>query len=104
MKKLEISINCGEETCASKPGEFCTYFGTTKFGQMATCCLFPSPQEGGKAWTILEVKDGWSMRCKACLDSTVDKKNITRYTKCPQCGSTCHDRYGCYDCDWVESK
>ena len=31
-----------------------------------------------------------------------------RYTQCPKCGSSricfwmCRDRYGCYDCDWVE--
>jgi len=31
-----------------------------------------------------------------------------RYTQCPECGSSricfwmCRDRYGCYDCDWVE--
>ena len=39
-----------------------------------------------------------------CQKQTTNK----RYTQCPKCGSAricfwmCHDRYGCYNCDWVE--
>jgi nicotinamide riboside transporter PnuC len=44
--------------------------------------------------------------------NVVDKKPTTNkpHTQCPKCNSsricfwTCHDRYGCYDCDWVEEK
>lgn len=29
---VRIAIKCGDQTCASEPGEFCKYMGTTHFG------------------------------------------------------------------------
>ena len=66
---LTIEIECGENTCASKPGQFCKYMGSVKFGQVPVCCLFPSEKE--TSWTLLEEKDGWVQRCKPCIDSIV---------------------------------
>lgn len=63
---VQIEINCGEKTCASQPGEFCKYLGTTRFGTIYVCILFPS--EAG-AYTVLEDADGWLQRCPACLEA-----------------------------------
>jgi hypothetical protein len=63
---LKIEIECGEKTCASEPGKFCFYFGRVKFGQVPTCCLFPSVDQ---PWIRLEDKDGWVQRCEVCLKS-----------------------------------
>lgn len=51
----------------------------------------------------------WERIKKYCYEA-LNKANNTRFTQCPKCGSsrlcfwTCHDRYGCYDCDWVEAQ
>lgn len=37
-RTLELKINCGEKTCASKPGEFCRFF-LHSFGT-PSCFLF----------------------------------------------------------------
>lgn len=45
----------------------------------------------------------------AFAEENLRQTNNTRFTKCPKCGSDricywhCHDRYGCYNCDWVEA-
>lgn len=65
--KLDLTIECGQDTCASEPGEFCQ-FTTTRpgsFGRKAYCRLF---------FTDLYDKDGWLQRCSACK-----KLNVTRY-------------------------
>ena len=31
--KIELEIECGEETCASEPGKFCRWFGSKSFGR-----------------------------------------------------------------------
>lgn len=66
-KTLRIKIVAGEHTCASKSGEFCKFFGTTRFGTLPVCWLFPSPTDG---FTVLEEKDGWTQRCAACKDAS----------------------------------
>lgn len=65
-RRLELTIRCGERTCAAAPKQFCPYFGTRKFGQVPMCRLFPT--QTGSA-TVLEEQDGWTQRCQACLDS-----------------------------------
>lgn len=63
MTIIKIKIECGETTCASKPGEFCKFLGASHFGTRPQCRLFPS--DG--ASTPLKEKDGWVQRCPACL-------------------------------------
>ena len=67
MKKtLSIVIESGEKTCASSVGEFCRFIGSIKFGQIPVCILFPS---GKDSFTVLDTKDGWTQRCKDCIES-----------------------------------
>lgn len=66
-KKLAIDIECGETTCASKPGTFCRFRGSKKFGQLPCCMLFPDPTTMA-AYTELEEIDGWIQRCANCLE------------------------------------
>ena len=68
MKKiLNIEIDCGDKTCASKVGKFCKFVGHKKFGQISLCILFPDSKTD-EIYTILEDEDGWIQRCQACLD------------------------------------
>lgn len=64
--KLTLTVNCGKTTCASKPGRFCRFFGSRKFGQVPICTLFPD--ELGTN-TFLQEQDGWVQRCPACLEA-----------------------------------
>jgi hypothetical protein len=64
-----ISFECGEVTCASSPGEFCKYFGTTGMGQNAVCRLFPPKDD---SHTVLNeavggMFSGWTLRCADCI-------------------------------------
>jgi hypothetical protein len=63
-KILAIAAKCGETTCASEPGKFCEHKGTVYYGTKHVCRLFPSAEN---AYTVLEEKDGWLLRCEACL-------------------------------------
>lgn len=75
-KILAISAPCGEFTCASEPGKFCHNKGSIKYGQIGICRLFPSTDE---AYTVLEEKDGWLLRCDACLIAErVNNANIIK--------------------------
>ena len=64
---LTIDIECGVDTCASKKGKFCKFFGSRKFGQIPVCTLFPSDIS---TFTKLEEKEGWTQRCGACKEAT----------------------------------
>lgn len=72
MRKLAINIECSKENCATEPGKFCKFFGTMRFGTEAICMLFPSENNKvSKSGSHTELKmgdDGWTKRCKACLD------------------------------------
>jgi hypothetical protein len=66
--EIRLEIECGETTCASRPGEFCEWFGTRKLGQIPICTLFPTPGSSKHPLTRdLEEKDGWTQRCPECL-------------------------------------
>lgn len=61
MRYLTIhkAIDCGETTCASKPGEFCEHLRYDIVNdQKADCMLFNMP---------LRVVDGWVQRHRDCL-------------------------------------
>lgn len=64
MATLRIPITCGEKTCASEPGKFCTFVGTNHFGTVWVCTLFP---DGEATSTTLVEEGGWLQRCEACL-------------------------------------
>lgn len=49
-------IDCGENTCATKPGKFCKYFVHDPVEY--ECYLFKC---------ALKERDGWIMRTKMCL-------------------------------------
>lgn len=69
-KILRIEIKCGENTCASAPGEFCRFLGSVKFGSVPVCMLFPSETE---SYTFLKTDTGtpmgWVQRCAACKEA-----------------------------------
>ena len=44
MKTIKFELNCGEFTCAAKPGEWCQFLGAKKFGSIPTCLLFRDDQ------------------------------------------------------------
>ena len=78
-KELRFSIECGELTCASRPGNFCKYLGSKNFGARLVCSLFPEEWRGSldsSHTTLNELpsgpRKGWIGRCKACLEQ--DKK------------------------------
>ena len=74
MPLLQISIDSGDQTCASAPGKFCQFFGSIKFGQIPVCRLFPDQESNGtqESYTILEdnTNSGWTKKCQACLDAS----------------------------------
>lgn len=63
-KILAVTIKCGETTCAIEPGKFCEHNGAIFYGTKHVCRLFPSEEN---AYTRLEEKNGWLLRCDACL-------------------------------------
>lgn len=69
---LRFPIECGEKTCASEPGKFCSFLGGTNMGITPVCRLFPSVD---RAYTILEDKDGWVQRCESCLTQGVGENH-----------------------------
>lgn len=71
LKILQLEINCGETTCASKPGVFCKYLTTSRFGQQFNCQLFSEVDDRGR---LIELKEhqsgnlkGWIARHSNCL-------------------------------------
>jgi hypothetical protein len=58
MKKIiKFEIECGEKTCASKPGEFCKFLS----GYFLDMCILFDER-------LFENDDGWVARCKECLE------------------------------------
>jgi len=53
---IKIEIECGEKTCASKPGEFC-HLLMASLNNKNSCYVFGP---------LIE-KDGWVLRHKDCL-------------------------------------
>ena len=71
---LQISIDCGETTCASEPGKFCAFVGSRRFGSIPVCMLFPDPNSTYKTpggTTNLMTLNGWLQRCPECLKATL---------------------------------
>jgi hypothetical protein len=60
-----FNIDCGETTCAVRPGYFCSLLRTNMRGE-GFCFLF------GKLWE----KDGWLQRHKSCLALANTDKSI----------------------------
>jgi hypothetical protein len=80
MTIIQFEIKCGEESCAREEGKFCRFLGSRKFGSVSVCLLFPSKNPGRKesgASTSLEEKNGWVLRCLACLDA--ETSGCTRF-------------------------
>lgn len=65
MRALKVPIECGEETCASKPGKFCSWLRTQRFGSEAICQIFS--EWGYKRRIPLDFENGWTMRHPECL-------------------------------------
>lgn len=63
--KLEIKINCGEKTCASKPGNFCNFLGVRNLGTKSCCLLYT---DHGSPLELFENDNRWIARCQPCLD------------------------------------
>jgi hypothetical protein len=72
MKKkiLRIEIetsSCNENRCADNisEGKMCKYLGSTKFGLIPVCMLFPSDEN---AYTELKQgDDNCTLRCEDCM-------------------------------------
>jgi len=71
-KTLTVKIKCGEKTCASKPGKFCSYVGTAGLKAIPVCRLFPTADN---SYTVLKTTGGdplgWLLRCPECLKAEV---------------------------------
>ena len=67
---LSFDIDCGETTCASKPGCFCKYLYTKHFGQVPFCNLFQQ-QLGNSRDDGL----GWVLRCPDCLATATKEES-----------------------------
>jgi len=57
--KVSLTFTCGEKTCAIKPGEFCRFLRTRRFGQHFFCNLFEK--------SLVE-NDDWLQRLPECLE------------------------------------
>jgi hypothetical protein len=68
-RQLRIDIECGEESCASKPGKFCQYVVVTRMGSCFHCQLFSKMGEGKHGLEQLKEKKGWLQRHPDCLGS-----------------------------------
>lgn len=68
-KNLNISITCGEKTCGSDIGEFCEFLRQTHSGQKWLCGIFGTDAE--EYTILLKGKDGWLLRCAACLHKEI---------------------------------
>jgi hypothetical protein len=64
---LHIEIDCGDKTCASAPGRFCSHLVTTRFGSRFHCSLFSKHTGGKHGYEQLEQKDGWLIRHPDCF-------------------------------------
>jgi hypothetical protein len=60
---MNLQIECGEKTCASKPGKFCHLFNGS-LGGRDTCFLF-----GG-----LYDDSGWIQRDPKCIEAFKEEK------------------------------
>jgi hypothetical protein len=58
--ELNLPIECGKHTCASKPTIFCRYFRTRRFGTEAVCAIFGD----------LDSVGGWTQRHAGCVAAT----------------------------------
>ena len=64
--KITITTECGEKTCAAKPGKFCRFVRTNYFGTKPICNLY-----GVYLWD----EDGWLIRCEECLKENKGEKS-----------------------------
>jgi len=69
LRQLKFEIKCGATTCASKPGKFCKYVGTTRFGTTYICMLFKDIEYDYKSIILKEDRHGWLQRCPQCLEA-----------------------------------
>ena len=81
MPVLQIETGSGDRTCFNKSTrKWCKFYGTVRFGQIPVCMLFPGGD--GEPVTLLETSkpnlEGWVLRCKKCVDSTMGGVNATK--------------------------
>lgn len=79
-ERLTLHIECGETTCASKPGRFCQYLQTRRFGTVYFCRIFHDYDAQGHPLPADE-KDGYVMRHDECIIAGAfpDIERITQY-------------------------
>ena len=63
-KQLTITIECGENTCASSPGRFCLYIQAEATGHNPSCYLFGKQLRDENGGML-----GWLQRCKECKEA-----------------------------------
>jgi len=71
-EKTSVTITCGKETCASTPGSFCYFFGTTHLGTRPVCLLLRDSR--GDLICLYEKlgdQKGWTQRCQKCRELEV---------------------------------
>ena len=59
IRTLSIPSSCGATTCAERPGTFCEWLRTRRFGTVPCCGLFDGAD--------LKDKDGWVQRLQKCV-------------------------------------
>ena len=73
MPTLRFDINCGEKTCASKPGEFCRFALAQRFGTEVVCQIFSEPDGRGLLTPLGNSRDdglGWTLRHPECIKNS----------------------------------
>lgn len=69
VRKLEVAIKAGPQTCASEPGVFCPWMRSRRFGQTFVCGLFDRKELRDQHG--VPSGSGWLQRLPECLSSEV---------------------------------
>jgi len=68
-RSITITIDCGETTCASEPGEFCRFVGMQGFGSRYVCTFPFEGLRGDQDRPRLFDEGGWIQRCALCKET-----------------------------------
>jgi hypothetical protein len=76
--KLVLDIDCGTDTCASSPGNFCKYVQTQRFGTRYFCKIFSEQGARGKFVSLYVIEEGehkgWLARHPECVAHNQSKE------------------------------
>jgi hypothetical protein len=65
MAKHILKFETGKKTCAVKPGKFCRFMRSRRFGSVEFCALYEKE-------LFHDEPLGWLQRCEECLVEVAD--------------------------------